>query len=226
MKYTTVDFAGIQIDSFLVDGQAYVTLTSFANGLGISRQNVKDWAKNHNQVEGIAVKVGKRQVPATAYPISVIGDFLDYRISLGDKQVQALYSATFRADLERTIKEANGIQVTAAQHEETRHRIRIELVNKYIPEYINGERNLNELTQEEKDLVFKQVTTYRQERNRIENESHFLNKFKELVGDRYVDRIPRQELKAIEQQAKAYRKEIEAKIKLGIHLDANDFLLG
>ncbi|MBW4558457.1 MAG: hypothetical protein KME59_21530 [Trichormus sp. ATA11-4-KO1] len=122
--HSSFEFAGIPVDGFIIDGEAYTTLTGFANGLGISRQSAKNWYNNHCRTAGHSVRVGKRQVPATAYPVSVIGDFLDYRVSLGDKRVTNLYSATFRADLERTIKETNGTQVTAAQHEGTRANLR------------------------------------------------------------------------------------------------------
>lgn len=121
MNYSTIDFAGLQLDVFLVEGESYVTLSSLASGLGIHRQSVKDWGKNHNKVAGINVKVGRRcNVPATAYPVSVAGDFLSYRSLQGDQQADALLRGTFVADLKRSVKEAFGIQVTAAQHEERR----------------------------------------------------------------------------------------------------------
>jgi len=133
MRYTSIEFSGITLDTFLGEsGTAYVTLTSIASGLGISRQTVKNWNKAHNPVEGKPVQVGKFKSAATAYPIDVIGDFLDHRVKQGDKQALALYSATFRADLDRSIKEANGIQVTAAQHEEVRHNTRLALLQQWV----------------------------------------------------------------------------------------------
>lgn len=128
MRYTTIEFAGLQLDTFLGDsGTCYVTLTSLAEGLGLEKKASQNWAQNHLKIKGVPVKVGIRKSMATAYPVDVAGDFLDYRVQLGDKQALALYSATFRADLERSIKEANGIQVTAAQHEEVRHSTRLAL---------------------------------------------------------------------------------------------------
>lgn len=135
MRYATIDFSGLQLDTFLGDsGTAYVTLTSIARDLGISRQNIKDWVKNHCQAQGVPVQVGVRRSTATAYPVSAIRDFLEYRVKLGDKQAAALVYATFEADLERSIKEANGIQVTAAQHEEVRHNTRLALLQQWVKE--------------------------------------------------------------------------------------------
>lgn len=134
LSHATIDFAGIQIDTFLTeDHQAYATLTSICKGLKVSNQNAIDWVRRHNKgAEGIPVNVGKRQVPATAFPISLIGDFLDYRVSLKDEQVLALYSATFRADLISDIKRANLVSVTHAEQNELRAEIRMDLVKSLV----------------------------------------------------------------------------------------------
>lgn len=133
MQYATISYSGLNLDTFLGDsGKCYVTLTSAANGLGISRQNIKDWVKNHCNTEGVPVKVGVRKSMATAYPISTLRDFLEYRVSLGDKQAAALVFSTFEADIERSIKEANGVQVTATQHEESRHSKRLAYLEQWV----------------------------------------------------------------------------------------------
>lgn len=157
MRYTTVEFSGLPLDTFLGDsGKCYATLTSVAKGLGISRQSVKNWVQNHCTTQGLPVQVGVRKSMATAYPVDVIGDFIDYRVTQGDKQALALYSATFRADLERSIKEANGIQVTAAQHEEVRHSTRLAILQQWVADNYQAVRpskfaNYNRL--EESEMV-------------------------------------------------------------------------
>lgn len=160
MHYTTISYSGLDLDTFLGDsGTCYVTLTSAASGLSISRQNIKDWVKNHCTTKGIPVQVGVRKSMATAYPLSVLRDFLEYRVSLGDKQAAALVFATLEADLERSIKEANGIQVTAAQHEVRRSAIRQELIDRILDAYVPGgwlkEKYLEEqgLTKDEADIA-------------------------------------------------------------------------
>lgn len=135
MRYTTIQYSGMNLDTFLGDsGKCYATLTSAANGLGISRQAVKNWVQNHCTTQGVPVQVGVRKSMATAYPVSTLREFLQYRVSLGDKQAAALVYSTFEADLERSIKEANGIQVTAAQHEEVRHNTRLEYLQQWVKE--------------------------------------------------------------------------------------------
>ncbi|WP_414582389.1 hypothetical protein [Scytonema sp. PCC 10023] len=131
--YSTHPFAGIQIDSFITeDGRHWATLTPLAQACGGSRQNMVDWVARKGNLETLDVKVGKFKKAAKAYLISDIGDYLDYRVELGDKKALALYSATFRADLERSIKEAHGQSVTAAQHEDRRATIRMELIDRML----------------------------------------------------------------------------------------------
>ena len=183
-QYTTVPFAGLMFDSFMTeDEQCFVTLSCVANGLNVSRQNLKNWLKRQDNVKGISVMVGKRlNVPATAYPLEVFTNYLNYLANERlDKQAQALLLAVTQADLERTIKEANGIQVTAMQHEETRAAIRHELIKKALKleqsfrkacledkddlaESLAGEQSpiLNELTEAEYEVYDTQVEPIRQ----------------------------------------------------------------
>lgn len=155
MNYTIIDFAGLVLDTFLGEsGQTYATLTSLADSLGIDRTTVKNWVQRYCKVQGVKVQVGKFKSMALAYPLDVLGEFMDYRISMGDKQALALYSATFRADLDRTIKEANGLIVTSKEHEEVRRVTRLELLKKwvdenYTPKRINGYGNYVMLTPEQ-----------------------------------------------------------------------------
>lgn len=134
LSHSTIDFAGIQVDTYLTeDEQAYATLTSICKGLEISNKNAQNWFSRHNrEAEGISVTVGIRNKAATAFPVSLIGAFIDYRISLKDKQALALYSATFRADLISDIKRANLVEVTHAEQNELRAEIRMELVNRMV----------------------------------------------------------------------------------------------
>ena len=135
LSHATIDFAGIQIDTFLTeDEQAYATLTSIGKGLGYSRQTIQDWLERTGAIsEGIPVKVGKFKKSGTAYPVNTIGNFLDYRMGVtGDEKVLALYSATFRADLISDIKRANLVSVTHAEQNELRAEIRMDLVNRMV----------------------------------------------------------------------------------------------
>lgn len=107
--------------------------------------------------------------------------------------------------------------------------LRKELVNKGIQVYLDttGLRPEFEalgLTKEEKYLVFDIVGTIRQERNRVENTNHFLTKFNELVvgNERY---LTSKDYREIERQAKAYAKDMATKIKQGVHISANDYLV-
>jgi hypothetical protein len=131
-RHSTADFAGITVDAFLDENNnSYATLTSLGAGLGVSRHNMNNWVKRHNKgVIGIAVKVGTRQVPATAYPASVIREFLSYRRSLGDEKAEALTDAIVEAAFDRFAKETNLVSVTAAQNEQTMATIRLELLSK------------------------------------------------------------------------------------------------
>lgn len=89
------------------------------------------------------MKVGKFKKEATAYPLDVITDYLNYLANeRQDKQAQALLLAVTQADLERTIKEANGIQVTAMQHEARREETRVELLAKLIGKWEQTEKDL------------------------------------------------------------------------------------
>jgi hypothetical protein len=126
---SSFDFAGVQLDGFIIDGKEYVTLSSLVKLTSGSRQNGVDWGRRHNSTSGIQVKVGRNNVPTTAYPISVAADYLMYRAELGDKLALATLTATFQADLERSIRETNGLQVTAAAHESNRANIRQHLVD-------------------------------------------------------------------------------------------------
>lgn len=162
LSHATVDFAGLYLDTFLTeDERAYVTLTSICKGLDISNQTAINWLQRHNRkAEGIPVVTGIRNKAATAYPISLIGDFLDYRVSLGDKKVLALYSATFRADLEAEIKIANLVTVTAEERNANRTAIRLELVEQMYKLDPTKQKDFdkwvglyNEATEEEKALL-------------------------------------------------------------------------
>lgn len=157
MRYTTISYSGLDLDTFLGEsGKCYVTLTSAAKGLGISRQNIKDWVKNHCTIKGIPVQVGKFKSAATAYPVSVLREFLEYRVSLGDQQATALVFTSFEADVERSIMEANGIQVTATQQEEVRTSKRLEYLQQWVADNYQAVRpskfaNYNRL--EESEMV-------------------------------------------------------------------------
>jgi hypothetical protein len=130
--HSTFGFSGILFDGYM-DSETkvcYATLTSFAKGLTISRHNVKNWLDRYCKEVGLPVTVGKFNKVVTVYTTETIFDFLDYRLGLGDKQVQALFSAVTRADLESSIKESNGVSLTTSQHEETRSTIRVYLINR------------------------------------------------------------------------------------------------
>jgi hypothetical protein len=126
---SSFDFAGVQLDGFIVDGNPYVTLSSLVKLTSGSRQDVTNYGHRNNLESGVRVRVGRNNVPATAYPISVAADYLMYRAELGDKLALATLTATFQADLERSIRETNGLQVTAAAHESNRANIRQHLVD-------------------------------------------------------------------------------------------------
>lgn len=134
MNYTTITYAGLTLDTFITeDGRTWLTLSSLAKGIDVHQQTVINWLRRHSAEakDTLDVRVGrKRNVKATAYPVTIAADFLNYLVSKGNTEANALITATLVADLERSIMEANGYQVNAAQHEETRRQTRLEyLVN-------------------------------------------------------------------------------------------------
>ena len=158
-QYTSIEFAGIPLDTFVTsDGRKWVTLSSMANGLGQSRQNAIDWLRRKQLQAGetLEVKLGKRQnVKANAYPVAIVAEYLTYLADRGVASAKALLQATFQADLERAIAEANGIQVSAAQHEENRAEIRYQLCTEWGIKYEQGDRDsfYQNATEEEVKLV-------------------------------------------------------------------------
>lgn len=161
--HATVPYAGILLDGFVTpDGKSWVTLSSIANGLGFNRQTPRNWVTRRNLQynEVLPVRVGQFNKAAEAYPVEVIGQFVEAFAKKGNQQCQALLTASFTADLERSVKEANGLQVTAAQHEERREGLRLELLKAalegYEPyrqgnrvTYLYDERDLSHLTPDE-----------------------------------------------------------------------------
>lgn len=132
--YTTISYAGLTLDTYLTsDQQTWLTLSSLATGIGVHRQTVKDWLRHHSQpdIHSIDVKVGKFNKAAKAYPVEIAVDFLEYMATRGNKEAKAFLTATVVADIKRSIKEANGILMTAAQHEEARHLTRLELLQQW-----------------------------------------------------------------------------------------------
>lgn len=133
-RHSTADFAGIPVDAYLDDdNNSYITLSSLGAGLGVSRQNTNQWIKRHNKgIEGIPVTVGQFNKAATAYPASVIREFISYRRSLGDKQAEALTDSIVQAAFDRHAKETNLVTVSTAQNEAVTAAIRMELVNRMV----------------------------------------------------------------------------------------------
>ena len=122
--YATVPFAGIWLDTIITpDKKSWVTLSSLAKGIGVPVEMATDWVRLqppvNSPVEG-------------AYPVASSVDFLDHLLSLGNPQAIAIMSATFQADLGRSIREINGTRVTAAEHEENRHSLRLKMLEEYV----------------------------------------------------------------------------------------------
>lgn len=157
--YTTITYSGLALDAFMTDDQqAWLTLSSLASGLGIHRQTVADWLKYHckSQHVPIDVKVGKYKKAAKAYPTELAVEFVDFMADKGNKEAKALRTSTLKADLDRSIREANGILVTAAQHEEVRHNTRLALLQQWVADNYQAVRpskfaNYNRL--EESEMV-------------------------------------------------------------------------
>ncbi len=122
LNIATSDFAGIIIEAFLTEDQrTWITLTSISTGLNHHRQSLANWLSRRNiDVEDILeVKVGKFNKSTRAYPTSLGIEYLRHLVlEKQDPQALNLLLAVTQADLERSIKETNGIQVTNQQHED------------------------------------------------------------------------------------------------------------
>lgn len=184
-QYTTASFAGLSIDTFIVAGKEYITPSSMAKGLDKTSQQANDWLRRKNKAE-LAIDVmvkgnGRAMIAAKAYPVELVAEMVEYWADRGYEPAKALINASFRADLIRTVKEANGIQVTAAQHEATRELIR----EKLLEEYTKLGAKLGELR--EAGLVFSdQFAQVAEERNHILfNELTVLEK--EVAKERQLD---------------------------------------
>lgn len=142
-QYSTITYSGLALDAFITDDQqTWLTLSSLATGINVHRQTVANWLKHNCQTEpdSIDVKVGKFNKAAKAYPVEIAVEFLKHLSSKGNKEADALLTATVVADIERSIKEANGIQVTAAQHEEVRHNARLEYLQQWVKDNYQPKR--------------------------------------------------------------------------------------
>lgn len=98
-KYS-FNFFGISIDAYLVSDDVYVTLDSVIEGLEFSKVNITSWLERHHS--GTAITVNPNR--AIAYPLIVIHDYLNYRVSLGDVKVKALFSKVFQDSLETAVR--------------------------------------------------------------------------------------------------------------------------
>lgn len=167
-RHSTADFAGISVDAFLDENDnSYLTLTSLGAGLGVSDNVTQKWLKRHNKgILGIPVRVGIRNKAATAYPASVIREFIAYRRSLGDVQAIALTDAIVEAALDRHAKETNLVTVTAAQNEQKTAAIRLALLQQIVDEHIEASKkaglwqpnqHLPELSLEENQIKYDMV---------------------------------------------------------------------
>jgi hypothetical protein len=98
------NFFGISINAYLVNDDVYVTLSSVIEGLEFSKVNITTWLERHHGGTGIQVNAGKAYNPEVAYPLIVIHDYLNYRVSLGDVKVKALFSKVFQDSLETAVR--------------------------------------------------------------------------------------------------------------------------
>src|SRR4028118_2176800 len=136
-RYTTITYSGLALDAFMTDDQqSWLTLSSLATGLGVHRQTVANWLKHQckSEPEHIDVKVGKFNKAAKAYPVEIAVDFLKHLASKGNKEADALLTASVVTDIQRSIKESNGILVTAEQQEEVRHLTRLAYLEQWVSE--------------------------------------------------------------------------------------------
>src|SRR4028119_2062051 len=136
-RYTTITYSGLALDAFMTDDQqSWLTLSSLATGLGVHRQTVANWLKHQckSEPEHIDVKVGKFNKAAKAYPVEIAVDFLKHLASKGNKEADALLTASVVTDIQRSIKESNGILITAEQHEEVRYATRLAYLEQWVSE--------------------------------------------------------------------------------------------
>jgi hypothetical protein len=116
--------------------RCFITFSSLAQGLGVPLKSILNWYQRVHKdntefyTQPIEVPTGKNNTPTNAYSVQLVVEYMQYRATkLKDFQVQALLNTIVEADIIRTIKEAHGITVTAAQHERERERIFIDKVS-------------------------------------------------------------------------------------------------
>lgn len=162
--HSTFSHAGIETEGFITpDGNDWVLPTGFLANYKVHRQTWHDYAKKAN-LESISVKVGKRgNVRARAYRPYDLAKFTNELAIKGNIPAQALLTANFAADLTRKVKETNGIQVTAAQHEEHLGLVR----EKLIAEYIQGYQRIQEIKETMTTFSTLELDTIREKRNTI-----------------------------------------------------------
>lgn len=131
-SHSTFEFGKVLVDGFVSEGKEYVVPGGFLEKFKVHRQTWHNWVKG-KELDSIPVKIGKRKnVPATAYRTPDLTEFVTELAMGGNVHARIALQGTFQADLERTVKETNNIQVTASQHQANRVLIDEKLIAKYI----------------------------------------------------------------------------------------------
>lgn len=128
------DFAGKKLDAFVDEKQeVFITLPSFCQLSSCSTSAAYEWVrKYHPDAAFVELTSGIRNSKTKAYTAELCVDFLLYRLSRGDKSAMATLKASTLVDLQRSAREASGIQVSAAQHEQNRSSERERILKSYI----------------------------------------------------------------------------------------------
>lgn len=142
MQYAKCLFAGIELDTYMVDDVEYLTAASMANGLKKDARQANNWLRRGGKVDyaiDVDVKTGNGATrKAKAYPLPLMVEMVEYWADKGDIEAKALRTAILQSDLQRTVREAHGITVTSEQHESNRRAIRLDLVAKIIKKHVPG----------------------------------------------------------------------------------------
>jgi hypothetical protein len=138
VKTVEILVAGKRFQAIYLPGceRCFITFSSLANGLDIERKSIENWYNRvykdstESYARPVEVVTGKNNTPAFAYSVQLVVEYMRYRaIKLDDLHVQALLDSIVEADIIRTIKEAHGVTVTAAQHERERETIFLDKVS-------------------------------------------------------------------------------------------------
>lgn len=143
--HSTIEYAGLvmftAVDSL---DRTYVKAVDVQNAVGKPDNSYRNFlmGKSSEALLANGLQSGKFKIrvpgfkkPVAFIPTDCISLYWQYQANQGNKQAQALMLSVVQADLERSIKESNGITVTANQHEENRREIRLALIKEWLPQH-------------------------------------------------------------------------------------------